>query len=366
MGAPTKTDVERLADAADIIRKKNSELLEQRRLIESLREERDTARTVRENIYKIAAYDPEPPEWLVKDGVSGQRGTPVVMFSDWHYGEVILSAEMAGVNEFNKAIAKRRIKTLVTTVIDLAFNHMGKAKTTYPGIVVALGGDFLGGSIHEELAKTNDRTTQQCIEDLIDLIIASIETLADAFGKVFVPCVVGNHGRSTKKMEMKNRVVSSHEWNIYCGVARHFKKDKRVQFMIPEDADAFFSVHGHRIMLTHGDSLGTRGGDGIIGSIGPIMRGSLKVGRSEASMGRDYDTLLIGHWHQTLWLPGVIVNNSLKGFDNYARLALRAPYSRPSQCLFFVHPKHEITARWEIFLEPKAKAEEDKEWLTWR
>ena len=30
-------------------------------------------------------------------------------------------------------------------------------------------------------------------------------------------------------------------------------------------------------LLTHGDSMGARGGDGIIGAIGPIIRGEKRV-----------------------------------------------------------------------------------------
>ncbi len=67
-----------------------------------------------------------------------------------------------------------------------------------------------------------------------------------------------------------------------------------------------------------------------------------------------------------LWLPGAIVNGALKGYDEFARLALRAPYSRPSQGLWFVHPKHGITARWEVLLEEQPTCAEDEErWITW-
>jgi predicted phosphodiesterase len=181
---------------------------------------------------------------------------------------------------------------------------MGRAKTEYPGIVVCLGGDMISGDIHEELFATNDRTPQQCINDLTDLISAAVERLADHFGKVFLPCVVGNHGRSSRKPRMKGRVFTSHEWNIYCNLERHFRRDPRVQFLIPGDTDAYFMVYGHRFLLTHGDSLGVKGGDGIIGAIGPIMRGSIKVRNSEVEIGKKVDTILMGHWHQTLWLPG--------------------------------------------------------------
>ena len=190
--------------------------------------------------------------------------------------------------------------------------------------------------------------------------------MAAKFGKAFDPCVVGNHGRSTKKMQMKQRVFTSHEWNIYCSLERYFRKSKHIQFMIPPEADAFFTVFGHRFMLTHGDSLGVKGGDGIIGALGPIMRGNLKTHRSEAEIDRDFDTMVIGHWHQYLTLPGLIVNNSFKGYDEYARLGLRAPYSRPSQALWFTHPEHGITAHWQVYLEKLRTANTDMKWLEWQ
>lgn len=364
MARERKTDLERLHDAEKLIREKNSLLLDQKRTIARLTEDGDDAHTIRENIYKIAGYDPDPPEWLAREGRAGARGVPATIWSDWHYGEVV---RMPGINLYDKAIAKKRIQRLAETTVDLAYNHMGRAKISYPGCVVALGGDMLGGDIHEELMKTNDRTTQQAIEDLIDLISGGLELMASSFGKLFVPCVVGNHGRSTKKMQMKERVFTSHEWNVYCGVARHFKRSKHVQFLIPETADCAFNLFGHRYMLTHGDSLGTKGGDGIIGALGPILRGTLKTHRSEAQIGRDFDTLLIGHWHQYITLPGLIVNNSLKGYDEFAHLVLRAPYSRPSQALWFTHPEHGITAHWQVYLEgllqPMTKAQP---WVSWQ
>jgi hypothetical protein len=159
---------------------------------------------------------------------------------------------------------------------------------------------------------------------------------------------------------------TSHEGNIYCSLERHFRRDARIKFLIPGETDAYFKVYNHRFLLTHGDSLGVKGGDGIIGAIGPITRGSLKVARSEAQIGRDFDTIVMGHWHQMLWLPGGIVNGALKGYDEYARLAMRAPYSRPSQALWFVHPEHGITARWEILLDEAKSATECNDWVGWQ
>lgn len=361
-----KTADDYLADANEIIRRKHLENLDLKKTVESLRKENDTAEKIRQEIFGLAAHTCNPPEWLTGKNVrSGTRGGPVCILSDIHYGEVVNPAELGGMNEFNMKIAARRIRTFFEKTIDLSFNHMGRAEIAYPGIVLCFGGDMIGGDIHEELLATNDRTPHQSVNDLTDLLGAGIESLAGKFGRVFVPCVVGNHGRATRKPRMKQRVYTNYDWSIYCALERDFRKDKRVQIMVPNESDAHFQVFGHRYLLTHGDSLGVKGGDGIIGALGPIMRGALKTGRSEAQMGRDYDTLVIGHWHQYLTLPGLICNNSLKGFDEYAHLMLRAPYSRPSQALWFNHPKFGITAHWQVYLEDLKRAETEQTWVKW-
>jgi len=335
--------------------------------LKALQRDADTADKIRQEIFGMAARSPEPPAWLkavVRN--QGARGTPMTLWSDWHYGEVVRPEEVGGVNEFNSDICAARAKRLVDTIIDLCFNHMGRSTTKYPGIVIGLNGDLITGDIHAELTETNDRTPQQQINDLTDILASCIEEVASKFGNVFVPCEPGNHGRDTMKPRMKGRVYTSHEWVIYTNLERYFRKDKRVIIHVPPETDAYFKVYGHRYLMTHGDSLGVKGGDGMIGALGPIMRGAIKTGRSEAHVGRDFDTLLLGHWHQMLWLPNVIVNNALKGFDEFARLALRAPYSRPSQALWFTHPEHGITARWEVFLEGQKQAQDANEWLTYQ
>jgi hypothetical protein len=213
----------------------------------------------------------------------------------------------------------------------------------------------------------NDATAHQATNDLTDILAGAIETLATKFGRIFVPGVVGNHGRSTKRTWMKGRVFHNYDWSIYCNLEREFKRDtKHIRIVPSNEADYHFPMFGHRFMLTHGDSLGVKGGDGIIGALGPIMRGLLKMGRSESQIGRDFDTLIMGHWHQYITLPGLICNNSLKGYDEYARLQLRAPYSRPSQALAFVHPEHGITAHWQVYLEKLRQADMNKVWVQWQ
>ena len=294
-------------------------------------------------------------------------GVPMTVWSDWHHGERVNKAEVAGVNEFDRAISRRRVRKLVETTIDLAKNHMTSPK--YPGAVVCLGGDLITGGIHEDLRETNDGSVQQSVLEVEELCMWGLEQMANAFGRVFVPCVVGNHARGTPKVRFKRHVIQSHEWGIYCRLERHFKRDKRIQFMIPEESDAYFTVCGHRYLLTHGDMLGVKGGDGLIGALGPITRGAIKVGRGEAQVRRNFDTLVMGHWHT--YIPrseasSVIVNGALKGYDEYARSGLRIPYARPSQALWFTHPRYGITAQWPVYLEDQKSSLDAAQWVQWQ
>jgi len=367
MPTPQKSDKDRLHDAAEIVRKLQLQITDNRRTITQLRRDNDTAEKIRKEIFELAEHAPEPPKWLTGRGIkNGERGCPMLLVSDVHYGEVVRADEVGGVNEFNADIAAKRLKTLTGAAIDITTNHMGRANVKYPGIVVPLLGDMISGNLHEELMATNSKTPHQAVNDMTDLLAGMIEAFATKFGRVFAPAVCGNHGRSTHKGRYKGLVYSNFDWNIYCNLERYFRKEKHIQFMIPNAADARFDVFGTRFLASHGDNLGTRGGDGIIGLLGPLARGRLKVGQAEAAIGRDFDVLLCGHYHQLTWLPNLICNGCVKGFDDFAHLAIRAPYAPPSQALCFVHPEWGITARWPLFLEPKKSSPAETAWVSWQ
>lgn len=365
--AQTKTDKDRLLDADNIIRQKNKQIVLLEREIKDTHRHNDSVDETRRILFDLKEAPCKIPAWVAQLAAPKSSGIPVAIWSDFHWGQTVDKAQTGGMNGFNRAVAKERLQKLVSNTLDLCYNHMTHPK--YPGIVICLAGDLISGNIHEELRETNEGPVQVSILEVQGQLIRALDQIADRFGRVFVPCVVGNHGRSNfGRSRFQNRTFESFEWTIYHNIRQHFEKDKRLTFYIPDEPDAFFNVNGHRFMLTHGDALGTKGGDGMIGALGPIARGNIKIGRAEAEIGRDFDTLLIGHWHSYqpagAMLP-VIVNGCLCGYDTYARLQLRVPYSRPTQALFFVHPKYGITAQWAVFLEGRRKFVAAEEWVQW-
>lgn len=335
-----------------------------RQLKAQQREDLDTE-AVRLLLGRLSAAPSSPPRWTIEPGAKRGRGTPevpVTVWSDWHMGEVVSAAETAGKNAYDPDIGEARVRRLVAATLSLAKKH---GPGDYPGIVVNLLGDFVSGGLHPELAKTDAEEVLPTVLRCVDLLIWGLRQIADAFGQVYVPCASGNHGRATQKPEFKRYIYKNFDWLIYQLVARAFEGDRRIVFDIPDTNEVHYRVFGQRYLAMHGDMLGVKGGDGIIGSLGPIARGETKVGKQAAALGLDYDVLVIGHWHQMIWLPRVIVSGTLKGWDEYARSALRAPPSPPSQPLWFVHPRRGITSRWEIRVDEPG-AGQGEEWVSFR
>jgi hypothetical protein len=306
------------------------------------------------------------PSWLVNPPEPKRKSAatpevPVAMWADWHLGETVNREEVNGVNEYSLTIAERRVQRLVEGTVNLCRNHH---TGNYPGAVVCLTGDFVSGGLHPELLKTDEEEILPSTLRALDLITGGLKRLADVFGQLYVPAVAGNHGRNTAKPEFKRYIFKNFDWLIYKLLAREFADDPRVHIDVRPSNDVHFRVYHDRYLLMHGDMLGVRGGDGIIGAIGPIMRGEVKKSGQSSAIGLEFDKLLIGHWHQGLWLPRATVANTLKGFDEYARLQLGAKPTRPSQPLWFVHPKRGETAQWPIYVDEPMKAATT--WVSWR
>jgi predicted phosphodiesterase len=319
------------------------------------------------SIFGVAQVEPNPPKWLSELTPAKAPGIPTSFWSDWHLGEYVSFDQMDGLNVFNATIAHERIERLISITIDLTKNHM--VNPEYPGIVVPLGGDIITGTIHDELRETNDLTLPESMIFAQDELAMGLEAMLNEFDRVYVPCVIGNHGRGTLKPRAKNRVADSMEWLIYANLKRYFNDNDRIQIDIAKSTDIAYRIFDHRYLLTHGDSLGVKGGDGIIGALGPIARGAIKVGRTEGQVGRAFDTLVMGHYHTYIArgeaVP-VIVNGALKGLDEYAKIMLRARFSRASQALWFTHPKHGITAQWQMFLQYLGDNGAGQPWVSWK
>lgn len=333
-----------------------------RKSLKVLSKEDATAEYVKQKIFGLTAEAKvvQPPSWLIEPHTAHSTpGVPTLFMSDLHWGERVFPAQIGGVNEYNLDIARARARTLIERTLDLLLNHM--VNPTYDGIVLALGGDMVSGGIHEELMATDEQEIMPVVLDLVGVLIWCITQLADALGAVFVPCVTGNHGRNTHKIRAKGRNYTSFDWLIYRILEMHFRGDKRVTFEIPDGSDAFYRVYGHRYLMSHGDQF--RGGDGVIGALGPIIRGDHRKRSRNGQIGMAYDTMMIGHFHQYIQLQRLIVNGSTKGYDEYA-YTNNFPFERPRQALWLTHPKRGITFSLPVNVDSQPGPGKQASWVS--
>jgi hypothetical protein len=302
------------------------------------------------------------PDWTVRTPKAGAHvlGVPTLFASDWHVGEVVDPRQIENLNAFDLGVARRRCRALISGTINLLENHLAWTPERSPGIVFALGGDMVSGDIHEELRETNEVPIMGAVVQAHGMLHWCIAELARKFGKVFVPAVAGNHGRTSRKPRAKQRAYTNYDWLIYTLLESSFQGDDRVQFLIPSGPDVRWSVYGHRYLLTHGDQF--RGGDGMIGFLGPVTRGDKKKRARNMTVDLGYDTMMLGHWHQYAALPHLIVNGSLKGYDEYAN-ENNFGFEIPQQALWLTHPKHRITFSCPVHLEELPARAQNTEWV---
>lgn len=297
----------------------------------------------------------ENPGWLLKNVEKDKKTSPAIVtavLSDIHYGEVINGSEIEFCNAYDTFIAAERLEKFFSNIVTLTKDYL--SGLDIEGLVLLLGGDFLSGSIHDELKETNEISDYQAVLELSSLLADGILFLENHFKNIHVKAVPGNHARNSKKPRMKKRAINDLDWLTYQLTSKYVKDalptgfEDNVTFHITEGSDISFSIYDTRFVLTHGDQF--NGGSGISGMLSPLMLGDHRKRKRQQSLGNPYDWLIMGHWHQLmLGAQGIIVNGSVVGYNEYA-YNKNLPVEVPQQAFWVTDPEHGVTLRAPIHL----------------
>ncbi len=340
----------------------NHRLREANRVIARLRKEAFGAASVREAVMELAEYKPPRETWSAKfkEPRGGCVGHPVLLISDLHWGQTVNPAEVFGVNEYNMDIARKRLQYTVEKAMRLLRDHL--RPNNYEGIVLLLNGDLVSGNLHEDLSQSNERQIMGQTLDMTDNLQKVIRTLVKEFGHVDIKGLPGNHGRNTRKPYARFYAETNFDWLI-CQMLERLCQDLvkagKVTFDCPPARDLTFMVAGRRYRMTHGDQF--RGGDGIIGPLGPITRGDMKKKAAAMSMPEFvqlYTTLVVGHFHRLTMTPKLIINGSMSGYDEFAMMC-NFEFEPPQQALWTVHPKWGQNYYLPLICDPDYKGGQD-------
>lgn len=308
------------------------------------------AEDLKEAIFGLTSGKLQMPEWVLeRSQAKDSPHIPVLLTSDFQWGEVIDNDNMDGINQFNVSIAEERYKLLIDRAIDIAFEHLPRNK--YEGLVLLRAGDTVSGDIHEELRETNELSSIPAVRSVVRAERWGTTQLANAFGNVHVISVPGNHGRYQRKPPTK-RIEENYDTLASWWLESLFEGDDRLTWQTPDSSDAVFEMHGRKYLVTHGDNIGSRGGQGFIGPAATIMRGMKKTMDEYARRGIALHKMFVGHFHTAYDLGYGWANGSLPGYSEFARSNRMTPEA-PIQYLLFFHPRYGVTSQWKILLGPE-------------
>lgn len=210
-----------------------------------------------------------------------QRETAVLVMTDLHFGKQTSSFGVDGFGDRLQLIADR-----VSRVRQLMPGY------EFDELVVCVLGDVNDGSdIYATQAHHQAETNvEEQAEQLTDLLVPYFAKLKDAWGKVRIECIPGNHGRVGK---------FAHEaanWDI---VAYKYLRAKLKESGVPvhlngRGANPFIRlvpVRNHRYLLYHGHDIRS------FGNI-PWYGMQLRVARWNTTKKlTPFDVVLMGHFH---------------------------------------------------------------------
>lgn len=263
-----------------------------------------------------------------------------LLFSDTHAAEVVTEEATLGMNAYDWDVMLGRMAKLQRAVLSYQANR------PYPirKLRVWMLGDMLSGDIHEELAKTNDRTAEEAAVQFGLDAARWLEGFIPHFEEIHVAGVPGNHPRKTRKPSMK-QAQNNGDWTAYQVARIALSEYDCFTWELPHDAQYVKTTvaENWRVLLMHGDGIRSTM-PGV--PWGGVVRRVTTLEQQFAKAKQPLDYVCLGHFHTANALDGVgvktFLNGSVKGIDEYS-LKQFGSGRAPTQLLLTFHPRRGVT-----------------------
>lgn len=337
---PDRLEIHRLRTENTALKRAQRELLDRLHNIEA-----------RADLWgELEAYGPPKPIKRYEKTSRLKEATAFLLCSDWHVGETVNNAMVNERNQYNPKVARNRVSKLAEGVEWLINMHRGgehEDKFMIRDVVVALLGDMITGWLHQDQRTTNSLMPTPEVLETFDLIAGLLDHILENVQpeRLIVTGNYGNHGRMTMKTLHNAQAETSFEWLIYQFLARRYQDDPRVSFNLCAGKLLYLPVYDFMVRMSHGDDIGYGGG------IGGVTIPINKAIRAWNTM-KHADIDVMGHWHQYVCLPNLVINSSLIGYSPYS-IKIKAPYEPPTQAFFLVEPGRGKRADNRIWVEKR-------------
>ncbi len=278
--------------------------------------------------------------------------TAVALVSDWHSAEIVDPGEVNGLNRHNQEIGMERAEKYTRDLAKMVHGYQDRFHIET--LVLAMLGDALVGELHGvESARSCDLTPIEEVLFVKPLLVRLIDHLLSELDcNLVIPCICGNHDRTTEKPRHRKSAGYSYMQLIYVDLAdRYTNPDSpfysdRVEFDVSESQHKVVDAGGFRMLVAHGDR-GLRYGGGVGGLAVPFNR---VMGQG---WGPTYNVKIgnVGHYHTRNSFRLGFTNGCLVGYNVYAK-DMALPYERPSQWLYLVdHERQDVGTACPIWVD---------------
>jgi hypothetical protein len=290
----------------------------------------------------------------VKKGSAKQ--VMVAPLTDTHVGDYVTPEQMVGLNSYDIELFSRRIWGWANQVLNLAEYRRNICEIDE--LTIPMLGDMISGDIHDELARTN---VDNCMMQMMygaKIISQALMFLAPHFKEVKVPCVVGNHGRMTRKIPSKDKYM---DWDymLYQWLAVFCSKQKNIKFEIPKSFAHVISIAGRDVLMMHGDSVGGGGASATIQRAITSLRAVLQyktqiITDDGFSVSHKFDDVLLGHFHRVdeidIGTGSLHICGTTKGGDEFVFSRLHV-ITKPKHIVLYYHPTYGQVGKEIIYLD---------------
>jgi hypothetical protein len=325
-----------------ITRKFQASLKDQKSKYQEILKKYEALDTDYNNLLYIGSHVGESKEIKPIEKKKKHEATAKVIWSDWHIDEVVDRSKVNWLNSYNPEIARKRSELCVVNTIKLLDKE--RNDVNIDNLVLHLGGDFIGGWIHPELEQTNSMSPVEASIYAVELLSNCLDYLINHgnLKRIVAITNVGNHGRTTKKMQIGNQTETNLETFIYSSLKRKF--GSQIEFIDSDSTLVYYKIYDLVGRYYHGHQVGFGGGIG--GLTIPLNK---KQGKWDQAIKADFNSM--GHFH-TLCYPNsnTTLNGSLKGFDTFAQ-EIGAKFEKPVQAFELIDSKYGFTIKSPIICE---------------
>lgn len=271
----------------------------------------------------------------------------VACFSDYHFGGKVDREVTGGIGGYDVATARYRLTDWRDGV--LRFTQMMSTTIPVPVLhILALGDDMEGnghmyGTQAMEMELSPYFQFLGFVADMTDVLVS----LTSRFEKIHIYKVFGNHGRmsGSKKDAFDPDNIELMAWQT---IAARCELAAPGKFTF-DISSAFFQVVdilGYSFYLRHGDGVNLN--STYVG----VTQNKLAM---NSIVGQVLNYMVLGHHHTASEredeISGDTISNGCFVGPSLLALKMRQPRAnRPSQEMFFIHPKKGLTHRHRIHL----------------